>query len=79
MVDFWTFLCYNCLNALPRVEAFEAKYRDRRSIPREFGADGLAPLSKVSKDNERDARDGEDCFCCEREAIGNARELGPVR
>lgn len=29
MVDFWTFLCYNCLNALPHVEALEAKYRDR--------------------------------------------------
>lgn len=28
MVDFWTFLCYNCLNALPHVEALEAKYRD---------------------------------------------------
>jgi cytochrome c biogenesis protein CcdA/thiol-disulfide isomerase/thioredoxin len=29
MVDFWTFGCYNCLNALPHVEALEAKYRDR--------------------------------------------------
>ena len=29
MVDFWTFLCYNCLNALPHVEALEKKYRDR--------------------------------------------------
>lgn len=29
MVDFWTFLCYNCLNALPHVEALERKYRDR--------------------------------------------------
>ncbi|HKV50095.1 MAG TPA: cytochrome c biogenesis protein/redoxin [Gemmatimonadaceae bacterium] len=28
MVDFWTFLCYNCLNALPHVEALAAKYRD---------------------------------------------------
>lgn len=29
MVDFWTFLCYNCLNALPHIEALEKKYRDR--------------------------------------------------
>lgn len=29
MVDFWTFLCYNCLNALPHIEALEQKYRDR--------------------------------------------------
>ncbi len=29
MVDFWTFLCYNCLNVLPHVEALEKKYRDR--------------------------------------------------
>jgi thiol-disulfide isomerase/thioredoxin len=29
LVDFWTFGCYNCLNALPHVKALEAKYRDR--------------------------------------------------
>ncbi len=29
MVEFWTFECYNCLNALPHVTALEAKYRDR--------------------------------------------------
>lgn len=29
LVDFWTFLCYNCLNALPHIEALEQKYRDR--------------------------------------------------
>lgn len=29
MVDFWTFLCYNCLNALPHIEALAQKYRDR--------------------------------------------------
>ncbi|MEO7712168.1 MAG: cytochrome c biogenesis protein CcdA [Gemmatimonadaceae bacterium] len=29
LVDFWTFSCYNCLNALPHVKALEAKYRDR--------------------------------------------------
>lgn len=29
MIDFWTYGCYNCLNALPHVKALEAKYRDR--------------------------------------------------
>ncbi|HEX6807311.1 MAG TPA: cytochrome c biogenesis protein/redoxin [Gemmatimonadaceae bacterium] len=29
MVDFWTFLCYNCLNALPHIEALAQKYRER--------------------------------------------------
>lgn len=29
LVWFWTFGCYNCLNALPHVNALEAKYRDR--------------------------------------------------
>ena len=29
MVDFWTFECYNCLNALPYVKALEARYRSR--------------------------------------------------
>ena len=29
LVNFWTFACYNCLNALPHIEAIEAKYRDR--------------------------------------------------
>ena len=29
LVDFWTFACYNCLNALPHVKALEAKYRSR--------------------------------------------------
>lgn len=29
MIQFWTFGCYNCLNALPHVKALEAKYRDR--------------------------------------------------
>ncbi len=28
MVQFWTFACYNCLNALPHVKALEAKYRN---------------------------------------------------
>lgn len=29
LVDFWTFGCYNCLNALPHVKELYAKYRDR--------------------------------------------------
>ena len=29
LVDFWTFACYNCLNALPHVKKLEAKYRDK--------------------------------------------------
>ena len=29
MVEFWTYTCYNCLNALPYVNKLEAKYRDR--------------------------------------------------
>lgn len=29
LVEFWTFACYNCLNALPHVKALEAKYRSK--------------------------------------------------
>lgn len=29
LVWFWTFQCYNCLNALPHVKELEAKYRDQ--------------------------------------------------
>ena len=29
MVEFWTYSCYNCLNALPHVKELEAKYRGR--------------------------------------------------
>jgi methionine-R-sulfoxide reductase len=29
LIDFWTFECSNCLNALPHVKALEAKYRDK--------------------------------------------------
>jgi len=29
LIDFWTYSCYNCLNALPHVKALEAKYRDQ--------------------------------------------------
>ena len=29
LVDFWTFACYNCLNALPHVKALYAMYKDR--------------------------------------------------
>ncbi|MEP6730151.1 MAG: cytochrome c biogenesis protein CcdA [bacterium] len=29
LVDFWTFECYNCLNALPHVKDLYAKFKDR--------------------------------------------------
>lgn len=29
LIQFWTFACYNCLNALPHVKRLEAKYRDK--------------------------------------------------
>jgi cytochrome c biogenesis protein CcdA/thiol-disulfide isomerase/thioredoxin len=29
LVNFWTFSCYNCLNALPHIKAIEATFRDR--------------------------------------------------
>ncbi|MEO5817190.1 MAG: cytochrome c biogenesis protein CcdA [Gemmatimonadaceae bacterium] len=29
LVDFWTFGCYNCLNALPHVKELYARYKDR--------------------------------------------------
>ncbi len=29
LIDFWTFACYNCLNALPHVKELYAKYKDR--------------------------------------------------
>lgn len=29
LVDFWTFQCINCLNALPHVKALYAKYKDQ--------------------------------------------------
>ena len=29
LVDFWTFACYNCLNALPHVKELYAKYKDQ--------------------------------------------------
>ena len=29
LVEFWTFECINCLNALPYVKALYAKYKDR--------------------------------------------------
>jgi cytochrome c biogenesis protein CcdA/thiol-disulfide isomerase/thioredoxin len=29
LVDFWAFMCYNCLNALPHVKELYAKYRNR--------------------------------------------------
>ena len=32
LVEFWTFACYNCLNALPHVKELYAKYKDRGLI-----------------------------------------------
>ena len=29
VVNVWTFACYNCLNALPHIQALDAKYRGR--------------------------------------------------
>ena len=29
LIDFWTFACYNCLNALPHVKALYEKYRQQ--------------------------------------------------
>lgn len=29
LIDFWTFECYNCVNALPHVKELYAKYKDR--------------------------------------------------
>jgi cytochrome c biogenesis protein CcdA/thiol-disulfide isomerase/thioredoxin len=29
LIDFWAFMCYNCLNALPHVKDLYAKYRNR--------------------------------------------------
>jgi thiol-disulfide isomerase/thioredoxin len=29
LIDFWTFGCYNCRNALPYVKAYYSKYKDR--------------------------------------------------
>lgn len=29
LVDFWAFMCYNCLNAMPHVKELYAKYKDR--------------------------------------------------
>jgi peptide-methionine (R)-S-oxide reductase len=28
-IEFWTFGCYNCINTLPTVKSFDAKYRDK--------------------------------------------------
>jgi thiol-disulfide isomerase/thioredoxin len=29
VIDFWTFGCYNCRNALPSVKSWDARYRDK--------------------------------------------------
>ncbi len=29
LVDFWTYGCYNCINTLPALKSYDAKYRDK--------------------------------------------------
>ena len=29
LIEFWTFGCYNCINTLPALKGFDAKYRDK--------------------------------------------------
>ena len=29
LVDFWTYSCYNCINTLPALKSYDAKYRDK--------------------------------------------------
>lgn len=43
LVDFWTFMCYNCLNALPHVKALYAKYKDRGFVVVGVHTPELAP------------------------------------
>lgn len=30
LVDFWTFGCYNCINTLPALKSYDAKFRNQR-------------------------------------------------
>jgi cytochrome c biogenesis protein CcdA/thiol-disulfide isomerase/thioredoxin len=43
LVDFWTFMCYNCLNALPHVKELYAKYKDRGFVVIGVHTPELAP------------------------------------
>ena len=43
LVDFWTFMCYNCLNALPHVKELYAKYKDRGFVVVGVHTPELAP------------------------------------
>ena len=29
LIEFWTFACYNCRNALPSIKKWDAQYRDK--------------------------------------------------
>ncbi|MBK5187193.1 MAG: redoxin domain-containing protein [Gemmatimonadaceae bacterium] len=53
LVDFWTFMCYNCLNALPHVKELYAKYKDRGFVVVGVHTPELAP-ERVPQ-NVRDA------------------------
>jgi thiol-disulfide isomerase/thioredoxin len=43
LVDFWTFMCYNCLNELPHVKELYAKYKDRGFVVVGVHTPELAP------------------------------------
>jgi cytochrome c biogenesis protein CcdA/thiol-disulfide isomerase/thioredoxin len=43
LVDFWTFMCYNCLNALPHVKELYAKYKNRGFVVVGVHTPELAP------------------------------------
>lgn len=53
LVEFWTFMCYNCLNALPHVKDLYAKYRNRGFVVVGVHTPELGP-ERVSS-NVRDA------------------------
>jgi cytochrome c biogenesis protein CcdA/thiol-disulfide isomerase/thioredoxin len=53
LVDFWTFMCYNCLNALPHVKELYAKYKNRGFVVVGVHTPELAP--ERDQANVRDA------------------------
>lgn len=53
LVEFWTFMCYNCLNALPHVKDLYAKYKNRGFVVVGVHTPELGP-ERVSS-NVRDA------------------------
>jgi cytochrome c biogenesis protein CcdA/thiol-disulfide isomerase/thioredoxin len=56
LVDFWTYACINCLNALPWVRQLEAKYRDRGLVVVGVHTPEL-PFEKVETNVRRQVRD----------------------